>query len=465
MDLRGCFSPRDGLLVSWQRLTLISLMALVAACSDLEAEFLPADEASADLRLPTPSRALVVLESQELSERLIDFRVLSPALAAEVRVRVLLPKEYDPQRRDPYPVSYLLHGCCSDGRGYASWTDEMNLLAISDLLDVVYVMPEGGNGGLYSDWQNAGLGGPPRWETHHIRELLPWVERQFHVRRDRAGRMLLGISMGGHGALAYAAKYPHYFGSAAALSPAIDSNTLLGRLVLDDGALLDGGVESDVWGPRSSEELRWRGHNPFDLAENLGTVDVVIRSGNGRQPGRLLFLDVLEAAVHEMSVNVHRELNRLGIAHQFDDYGFGTHTPDFWEEGLARILPQQASAAALPPMPVRHFSHRVIDEEFDVFGWSVAVQRDAKEFVRLGNVSEQGFTLSGSGQATVTSATWFDSDSPYTVTVDGRPETMVSDGAGRLHFNVDLGPPRTVQEYRFGAPPGFLRSVDVQITR
>lgn len=444
---------------------LLGLVAWMAGCGSSDRLSGDLSAFASDLDPAAQSLTLVLMGSQRLSDRLYELRLFSPAMEAEMPVRVLLPQRYDASKARGYPVFYLLHGCCSEGRGYASWTDDGDLEAFTANMDAIFVMPEGGNGGLYADWYNGGAGGPPRWETFHIRELLPWIEQNYRVRRDRTGRALLGISMGGHGAFAYAARYPHYFGSAASLSGSLDSNTFLGSRLLDVGALLDGGEQDDIWGPRLTEEVRWRGHNPFDLAENLAGIALFIRSGNGRTEGSPLLLDIAEAAVHEMAVNVHDELERLDIPHRFDDYGFGTHTPEFWSEGVHLLIPQQLVLAQIAPTPVRQFSYRSIEPTFSVFGWTVSAQRDVVEFLRLGDASEAGFTLSGSGLVMIATAPWFARSAAHQALIDGRSVAVQSDTEGRLHFSIDLGPSRSIQEFRFGSPPGYLRTVRVEIMR
>ena len=68
-------------------------------------------------------------------------------------------------------------------------------------------MPEAGQVGFYSDWR-ARSGGPSRWETFHLTELRQLLERDW-----RAGnrRVVAGLSMGGLGAMAYAARHPGMF--------------------------------------------------------------------------------------------------------------------------------------------------------------------------------------------------------------------------------------------------------------
>lgn len=423
----------------------------------------PAGPNSNNGALPVPAQPLTLVSDVALSDRLHELTVMSPAMEREVPLRVLLPTDYDPKAATRYPVLYMMHGCCNGQRGYTTYTTNHPVVAITENLPIILVMPESGSGGLYSDWFNNGLGGTPRWESHHIQELLYFIEQNYAVRRDRNGRMLMGISMGGHGSFAYAAKYPHIFGSASAMSPVVDTNTLIARGVLDGGSATDSGPPGSVWGPRESEEIRWRGHNSWDLAENLSNTALWIRTGNGYTDGSPLPTDAFEFAVHEAATNMHNQLDRYGIAHSFVDYGQGTHSIPFWDEGIRILLPQQlALAQSIHPDP-RPFTYLSIDPTFAAYGWEVSIQRDVLEFARLGEVSERGFTLSGSGKASVRTAAWFVPGKTYRVQVGDAVSTLSSDATGRLDITVDLGPSRSVQQFRPGSPEGFMKSVSVSI--
>jgi len=94
------------------------------------------------------------------------------------------------------------NGCCDT---YDSWTRETDVEELARLRQVLVVMPEGGPVGWYSDWWNHGAGGPPAWETFHLRELRQVLEAG-HGAGDR--RVIAGLSMGGFGALSYAARQP-----------------------------------------------------------------------------------------------------------------------------------------------------------------------------------------------------------------------------------------------------------------
>ena len=88
---------------------------------------------------------LKVVSDEALSDRLHEIVVDSPAMEGETSIRVLLPTGYDPAADKDYPVLYLLHGCCDD---YKSWSDKTDLEKHTAAMDLVVVMPDGGQGGL-----------------------------------------------------------------------------------------------------------------------------------------------------------------------------------------------------------------------------------------------------------------------------------------------------------------------------
>src|SRR4051794_11181721 len=249
-----------------------SMRGFVAAVALLAAAFAAA-----------PARAAELVSTQQLSPRLQELTMRTSALKADTHVRILLPAGYDPSRR--YPVLYLLHGGADD---YRSWTrpadDKGDAEAATAGLQLIVVMPDAGQGGWYTDWYNNGAGGTPAWESYHVGQLIPWVDAHLPTIADRGQRAIAGLSMGGFGAMSYAARHPDLFSSASSWSGAVDTNTPGAGHVIDAIAGLDGGVPGSLWGVRETEEVRWRGHNPWDLAANLRGMTLSVRSGNG-EPG------------------------------------------------------------------------------------------------------------------------------------------------------------------------------------
>jgi hypothetical protein len=93
------------------------------------------------------------------------------------------------------------------------------------------------------------------------------------------------------------------------------------------------------------------------------------------------------------------------------------------------------------------------DGSYQVYGWTVTMHRRVGEFSTL-SASRDGFTLAGSGSATVLTPSRYRRGVPYRVTIRWRARTTrvvarASPG-GILRIEVPLGPSDTVQEY-----PGY----------
>ncbi len=130
----------------------------------------------------------------------------SKRLKLATETRVLLNQNAKP----PYPVYYLLHGL-SDDAGY--WSRMTALEQYAENLPFLIVMPYGARA-----WYSDSLLG--NYESHFMKELIPFIERTFPVRRQRRYRAVGGLSMGGYGALKLGLKYPRQFGVIAAHSAA-----------------------------------------------------------------------------------------------------------------------------------------------------------------------------------------------------------------------------------------------------
>lgn len=171
---------------------------------------------SADRPLPGRPRAddgASVVAERPVAGRIVDLTVRSPVLGTTGRVRLLTPRGWSSRREgDHWPVLFLLPGCCDT---YDSWTRETQVEDVPQLRNVLVVMPEAGAVGFYSNWRGDGNGVRPAWETFHLRELRQILERGYGAGKRRA---VAGLSMGGLGAMAYAARHPGLFRAAASYS-------------------------------------------------------------------------------------------------------------------------------------------------------------------------------------------------------------------------------------------------------
>jgi S-formylglutathione hydrolase FrmB len=396
-----------------------------------------------------------LLETEQLSPRLTELTFRTSALAAPTKVRVLLPARYKREREHSYPVLYLLHGASGDRTSWTS-TGQGDAEALTAKLPLIVVMPDGGRGGFYTNWFNNGAGGQPRWEDWHIKQLIPWVDSHYRTLAVRRERAIAGLSMGGFGTFSYASRHPDLFTAALSLSGAVDPLTPpgLGPPVIDAISNSDGGPPGSLWGPLDTQEVRWRAHNPYDLAENLRGLELWMRTGNG-QPGGPFGggnnIDATEAGVFIMATEVHKRLQALHIPHVFDDYGPGHHLWAYWNRGLKQTLPAIMRRFRQGSKPPARITFKAVEPSYSAYGWSVSIKRPALEFSELSKADKRGFTLSGSGSASVTTPARYKRGASYRVTIRGKARVLRANARGRLRIAVPLGPGNRAQQYTAGA--------------
>jgi diacylglycerol O-acyltransferase / trehalose O-mycolyltransferase len=278
---------------------------------------------------------VAVVAQRQVAPRIVDLAVHSPALGRIATVRLLTPDGWsarNPGRR--WPTLYLLHGCCDT---YDSWTSDTRIEAMRALRRVLVVMPEAGAVGFYSNWRNGGRGGAPAWETFHLVELRRLLEHRYGAGRPRA---VAGLSMGGLGAMSYAARHPGLFAAAASYSgllhPLANTRLMLGLFSEHTSDPLA------IWGDPAADRAVWASHDPTELAARLRGTRLFVSSGDGR-PGPLdpagRGRDGVEATVDRESTSFAARLRRLGIRATTDFYGPGTHDWPYWERELERSLP------------------------------------------------------------------------------------------------------------------------------
>lgn len=253
------------------------------------------------------------------------------------RVRVILPTHYNARQR--YPVLYLLHGV---GDTYESWTKNTDVLAFSAAYRVIIAMPDGGrtpDSGWYADW----IDGSRQWESFHIRDMIPYVEKTFHGNGKRA---IAGLSMGGYGAMYYAAAHPRLFKAAASFSGAVDIRYGTPASGLAFSFLHDmyGTPNDNVWGNQVTDMANWEAHNPTDLASHLAGTKLFLASGDGLPGGahedpKNIGAYALENGVFQMNLSFVRALTLAGVPHTDNFYGSGQHSWPYWQDDLHWALP------------------------------------------------------------------------------------------------------------------------------
>ncbi len=233
-----------------------------------------------------------------------ELRWKSGAVGHATELRALVP---EPERHTPpWPVLYLLHGRTDDA---TAWTRYTTLERQADAFPFVIVMPA-----AYVTFYRDPVGGHGM-ETSVIRELIPLVEATFNVRRDRGGRHVAGLSMGGYGALWLGVRHPHLFASVSAHSAAaIESRR---------GDDIDRKHHTaGLWGNPPREELTLA--HAFAHADRAALPRIRMDCGD-RDP------------ILEESRILHAHLRDCGIEHTYVERP-GGHDWNYWERVVGETL-------------------------------------------------------------------------------------------------------------------------------
>jgi S-formylglutathione hydrolase FrmB len=224
---------------------------------------------------------LHIVHSNEDDVRMWYYRFATDAIEWDPTVNVLLPEDYHTSGRT-YPVLYLFHGG-GPGMDFMFW-DRQNIRAMVAGRPIIVVMPDGGPAGWYSNPVSTNTG-PRNWEHFHYEQLRPWIEANFRTYAEYDGRAVSGFSMGGFGALKYAAKYWGDFASVSSHSGPASLRGDLGAVVhwanLSSAAVeLGGGM---VYGMPWAED-RVSADNPVENIERYRGKRIFLVAGTSPEP-------------------------------------------------------------------------------------------------------------------------------------------------------------------------------------
>ncbi len=412
---------------------------------------------AAALAAPTPvsfadAAGIKVVSAHRIDSRQFDVALLSAALGRPVHVRILVPKGYAAASAR-YPVLYLYTGT---GGTAGDWVDSGQAEQTTASLPLITVMPDVGLPGqlassLFVNWVDSTTSwGPSQWETFQVDQLIPWMDANLRTVAARSGRAIAGLSQGGYGAMVAAARHPDLFTSAAGLSGLldIDYNPVIAAAATAfvAGITVANGVQPDaIMGSRLTHQANWVGHDPTDLLENMRPMSLWLFTGNGL-PGPLDPTPInpegsaIEVLAHAMTTSMEQRAVQLGIPIHLDDYGAGTHSFPYWARDLREYLQGLMPRFQVPPPEPTRITYLSVDPSWTRWGWSVSFQRSqAQELGSITGASAAGFTLRGTGAASVVTPPLYRPGSTAAVAIAGATQELTVDPAGRLHLEVPLG--------------------------
>lgn len=213
-----------------------------------------------------------------------DVAFRSATLNRDMQYRVILPSRVASGQR--LPVVYLLHG---GGGVFHDWTNDSDVAHFAES-GLILVMPEGAS----SYYANAVDPPQDRYEDYIVSDLISDVENKFPAIASRSSRAIVGISMGGFGAVNLALRHPDLFVFAGGISSAID----VPRREFSIKRLHQSRHYSAIFGPSGSQTRR--DNDPFVLVRTANpetTPYLFLTCGEqeGLLPANREFAKLLEA--------------------------------------------------------------------------------------------------------------------------------------------------------------------------
>lgn len=248
-----------------------------------------------------------------------DLSLESKILGETRKYAVYLPPDYDSSHRS-YPVLYLLHGAGDDQTGWVQFGEVLNIadreINAGRATPMVIIMPNadethrGYTNHIIEDF---------RYEDFFIEELMPHVETEYRIRREKRYRAVAGLSMGGNGSFIYALRHPDLFSSACPLS------AYAGPLSKDDLKGRRGGREAT----QEQIDAHYEKYSILELIKNM--------PDDQRDDVRWYIDCGDDDFLYEGNSLVHIAMRKRGVPHEYRVRD-GGHRWSYWRSALPTVL-------------------------------------------------------------------------------------------------------------------------------
>lgn len=244
--------------------------------------------------------------------------VPSAVMKKAYKAAVVLPASYANSKAS-YPVLYLLHGGSGHFRDWLTQTpDKMLVRNLADQFNMIIVMPEGETFGWYLD---SPFDPNNKFETYITKEVIQKIDNTYRTVRSNKGRVITGLSMGGHGAMYLSSRHPELFCAAGTMSGAMDMNYTKFKINEDFSKSLKARFEKLLGTSDTSNEV-------FVKNSIVNMVDAIKKNG---------MPITIDCGVDDFLIDANRELHsRLlynGVPHDYTERP-GAHTWDYWQNSL-----------------------------------------------------------------------------------------------------------------------------------
>jgi len=261
------------------------------------------------------SAFLLCLTTMTYAAKVDTLQVASTAMGKTYKAAVVLPNSYA-KSKTAFPVMYLLHGAYGHFSDWLKNTPNKKLVHnLADQYNMIIVMPEGETFSFYID---SPVNKESQFETFITQEVIQKVDKTYKTIANKNGRVITGLSMGGHGALYLSARHPELFCAAGSMSGAVDMSTMLNR----DSSAQIVKLMQPVFGDKSGNTELYEQNSVLRMADKIKANKLPL---------------IIDCGVDDFLIEPNRELHRRLVYNKVDhDYTErpGAHTWDYWENSL-----------------------------------------------------------------------------------------------------------------------------------
>lgn len=231
--------------------------------------------------------------------------VKSNSMNKKVQVVVIAP-DGTKNKEVSYPVVYLLHGYSGNAKSWLEFKNE--LPQIAQQYKMIIVCPDAKNSWYWDSPKKPSY----RYETFVGDELLNFVDSHYPTIKDRKGRAITGLSMGGHGALWLACRHKDKFGAVGSTSGGVDIRPF-GKNNWEIKSLL---------GDYETDNKLWEDHTAISQISKISQGDLAI---------------IIDCGVDDFFLEVNKNLHQCLLDRKIDhDFILrpGQHNGKYWNNSI-----------------------------------------------------------------------------------------------------------------------------------
>ncbi len=250
---------------------------------------------------------LALCASGVFAAETIYTKVYSEANGKRLPVSMIIPDAYHADKTARFPVMYILTGRGSDTKSLFLPEDDIYaadiLTAAADKYGILMVVPDSDKDSWYLD--NPGR----MYETFCGKEIVAYMDKHYRTIADRDHRIIVGNSMGGHGALLLSRLNPETFGIVGALAPVTDLTTT-----------------------PSKDKIKY-GSKPREEVNSLPNAAAY------KDLGLNLYIEIgFHDFLYDMNIAFHKALKDAGVDHVYVERE-GHHNKPFWRPAWRAFIP------------------------------------------------------------------------------------------------------------------------------